>query len=107
MWDAAIQYFLDAYNLIEDDKRLAAVCVYLAICNYSVGKSARAEFFLEEATNYDPENSTYRLLLAEYRRSQEEGTALKSKIIGKFNRFAFTSGLEDSIGNLFKTIFTK
>jgi len=107
MWDAAIQYLLDAYNLIEDDKRLGAVCIYLAICNYYVGKSARAEFFLEEATNYDPENTTYRLLLEEFRRSMEEGTALKSKILNKFNRFAFTSGLEDSIGNLFKTIFTK
>jgi tetratricopeptide (TPR) repeat protein len=107
MWDAAIQYFLDAYNLLEDEKRLGAVCIYLAICNYYVGKSARSEFFLEEATNFDPENTTYRLLLAEFRRSEEEGTALKSKVLSKFNRFAFTSGLEDSIGNLFKTIFTK
>jgi tetratricopeptide (TPR) repeat protein len=107
MWDAAIQHLLDAYNLMEDDRRLGAVCVYLAICNYHVGKSARAEFFLEEATNYDPENTTYRLLLEEFRRSQEEGTALKSRILSKFNRFAFTSGLEDSLGNIFKTIFTK
>ena len=107
MWDAAIQYLLDAYNLIEDDRRLGAVCVYLAICNYYVGKSARAEFFLEEATNYDPENTTYRLLLEEFRHSQEEGAALKSRILSKFNRFAFASDLEDSIGNIFKTIFTK
>jgi tetratricopeptide (TPR) repeat protein len=107
MWDASIQYLLDAYNLIEDDKRLGAVCIYLAICNYHVGKSARTEFFLEEATNYDPENTTYRLLLEEYKRSQEEGSAHKSKLLTRFNRFAFTSGLEDSLGNLFKTIFTK
>ena len=107
MWDAAIQYLLDAYNMIEDDYRLGAVCIYLAICNYYVGKSARSEFFLEEAVNYNPENTTYRLLLEEFRRSQEEGTALKSRILNKFNRFAFTSGLEDSIGNIFKTIFTK
>ncbi len=107
MWDAAIQYLLDAYNLIQDDFRLGAVCIYLAICNYYVERSARAEFFLEEAVNYNPENTTYRLLLEEFKRSQEEGTALKSRILNKFNRFAFTSGLEDSIGNIFKTIFTK
>ena len=107
MWDAAIQYLLDAYNLIQDDFRLGAVCIYLAICNYYVEKSARAEFFLEEAVNYNPENTTYRLLLEEFKRSQEEGTALKSRILNKFNRFTFTSGLEDSIGNIFKTIFTK
>ena len=106
-WDAAIQYLLDAYNLIQDDYRLGAVCIYLAICNYYVGRSARAEFFLEEAVNYNPENTTYRLLLEEFKRSQEEGTALKSRLLNKFNRFTFTSGLEDSIGNLFKTIFTK
>ncbi len=107
MWDAAIQYLLDAYNLIQDDFRLGAVCIYLAICNYYVERSARAEFFLEEAVNYNPENTTYRLLLEEFKRSQEEGTALKSRILNKFNRFVFTSGLEDSIGNIFKTIFTK
>jgi molecular chaperone DnaJ len=107
MWDAAIQYLLDAYNLIEEPKRLGAVCIYIAICNYYIGKSARTEFFLEEAVNYDPENSTYRVLYEEFRNFQEEGSSMKSKIINKFNRFAFASNFEDSIGNLFKTIFTK
>ncbi len=107
MWDAAIQFLLDAYSLLEDRKRLGAACIYIAICNYNIEKVARAEFFLEEAVNYDPDNSSYRILLEEFKQSQEAGTAPKLRMMNRINRFAFATRLEDSIGNLFKTIFSK
>jgi len=107
MWNAAIQYFLDAYDLLKERKRLGAACIYIAICNYNIGKNARAEFFLEEAVTYDPENSSYRLLLHEFRQSQEGNASQKMKIINKISRFAFSSRLEESIGNIFKTMFSK
>jgi len=106
-WESAITYLLEAYNLLEDDKRLAMTCVYLAMCNYNVGKDARAEFFLEEAVSYDPENSSYRILLQEFRESQEEEGHPKGKSSGKLNRFSFSSRLEESLGNLFHTLFSK
>jgi len=107
LWDAAIQYLLDAYNLLGDSKRLGTACVYIAVCNYNIGKSARAEFFLEEAVNFDPENSSYRILLEEFKHALESDSQPKLRILNKINRFSFASRLEDSIGNLFKTIFSK
>jgi len=106
-WDPAISYFIEAYNLLDDPRRLAATCVYLAICSYNIGKSARAEFFLEEAVNYEPENTSYRLLLDEFRYSNDEGTPQKWRILNRINRFSFASRLEESLGNLFRTIFSK
>lgn len=107
MWNAAIQYFLDAYDMLKDNKRLGAACIYIAICSYNIGKSTRAEFFLEEAVNYDPENGSYRVLLQEFRQSQEAGSSQRARIINKINRFAFSSRLEESIGNIFKSMFSK
>ncbi len=107
IWDTAIQYFLDAYDLLKEGKRLGAACIYIAICNYNIGKSARAEFFLEEAVTYDPENNSYRLLLEEFRQSQESNSSQRIKIINRISRFAFSSRLEESIGNIFKTMFSK
>ena len=106
MWEAAIQYLLDAYNLLGDGKRLGSACIYIAVCNYNIGKEARAEFFLEEAVSYDPENASYRILLQEYKNAQENGSSPKLKLIKGLARFSFTSRLEDSIGNLFKTMFS-
>ncbi len=107
VWDAAIHYLLESYNLLEDDKRLAAACVYLAICNYNIGKTARTEFFLEESVTYDPENSSYQILLKEFRLFQQNEHPQKWKMLNKINRFSFTSRLEESLGNLFHTIFSK
>jgi len=107
IWESAITYLLEAYNLIEDEKRLAICCIYLAICNYNIGKTARSEFFLEEAVSYDPENSSYRILLAEFRESQGEDSTTKGKNLNRLNRFTFTSRLEESLGNLFHTLFSK
>jgi len=107
LWDPAVQYFLEAYNLLDDEKRLAATCVYIAICNYNIGKSARAEFFLEEAVAYDPENASYKILLDEFKLSQEGETPPKMKTLNKISRFSFTSRLEESLGNLFHNLFSK
>ena len=102
MWKQAIDFLIDSYNLLKDAKRLGACCVFLAICNYHLERCSRAEFFLEEAVNYDRDNRSYRVLLEEFRASQENPSAGRWK-----HRFAFTSKLEDSLGNLFHTIFSK
>jgi molecular chaperone DnaJ len=107
LWEQAVNYLLEAYNLLKDEKRLAATCVYCAICNYNMGKIPRAEFFLEQAVEYDPENSSYRILLDEFRLSQKEESPQKLKFLNKINRFSFTTRLEESLGNLFHTLFTK
>jgi molecular chaperone DnaJ len=107
IWDSAINYLLEAYNLLEDESRLAITCVYLAICNYNIGKTARAEFFLEEAVTYDPENTSYQILLDEFRSTQEGDHHPKWKSAQKIDRFSFTSRLEESLGNLFHTLFSK
>jgi len=107
MWEIAIQFLLDAYTMLEDSKRLGAVCIYIAICNYNIDKAARAEFFLEEAVNYDPDNISYRILLEEFRQSQEAGTPPKPRLLNRINRFSFATRFEDSIGNLFRTLFSK
>ena len=107
LWDPAVQYFLEAYSLLEDEKRLAATCVYIAICNYNIGKSARAEFFLEEAVAYDPENASYKILLDEFKLSHEGEAPQKMKTLNKISRFSFTSRLEESLGNLFHNLFSK
>jgi len=106
-WDLSISYLIEAYNILDNPRRLAATCVYLAICNYNIGKSARAEFFLEEAINYDPENPSYRILLEEFRNSSNEGMPQKWRVLNRINRFSFASRLEESLGNLFRSIFTK
>jgi len=107
LWDSSIQHFLEAYNLIEDNKRLASNCVYIAICNYNTGKIARAEFFLEEAVNYDPENSSYQILLEEFKISLDNESPQKLRILNKINRFSIASRVEESLGNLFHTLFSK
>jgi molecular chaperone DnaJ len=107
VWDSAIQYLLEAYNLLEDEKRLAATCVHIAICNYNIGKIARTEFFLDEAVTYDPENASYRVLLNEFKLSQESEGGQKWKTAHKVNRFSLASRLEESLGNLFHTLFSK
>jgi molecular chaperone DnaJ len=107
MWNEAIQSLLDAYNFLRDRRRIAITCVYLAVCSYNIHKEARAEFFLEEAVNNDPENSSYRILLEEFRNSTEIGSTPKVKMLNKLQRFSFSAQLEDSIGNIFKTMFTK
>ena len=107
IWELAIQFFLEAYNNLEDSKRLATTCVYLALCSYNIGKLARTEFFLEEAVNYDPENQSYRMLLQEFAESQIGSSSLKRKFLSRINRFSFASKLEDSLGNLFHTLFSK
>ena len=105
LWDKAIVYLLEAYNLLDDTRRLATACIYLAISNYNIGKTTRAEFFLEEAVTYEPENPSYRLLLEEFKITQKAGKPQKWKILGRIQRFSFASHIEDSIGNLFKTFF--
>ncbi len=107
IWDLAIQFFLEAYNNLDDNKKLATTCVYLALCSYNIGKPARVEFFLEEATHYDPENRSYQILLEEFRLSQGEGTFHRKRFLNKLTRFSIASKLEDSLGNLFHTIFSK
>jgi tetratricopeptide (TPR) repeat protein len=107
MWDMAINNFLEAYNLLEENKKLAATCVYVAMCNNNIGKLARTEFFLEEAVNYDPENRSYRILLEEFRNSQENESLHKRSSFNKLNRFSFASHLEESLGNLFHSLFSK
>ena len=107
LWDQAVTFLLEAYNLLKDEKRLAATCVYCAICNYNMGKTPRAEFFLEQAVEYEPENSSYRILLDEFRLSQKEESPQKLKFLNRINRFSFTTRLEESLGNLFHTLFTK
>jgi len=107
IWELAIQFFLEAYNNLEDNKRLATTCVYLALCSYNIGKLARTEFFLEEAVNYDPENQSYRMLLQEFAESQIGNSSFKRKFLNKIARFSFASKLEDSLGNLFHTLFSK
>lgn len=107
LWDQAIQLLLDAYNFLRDRKRLGATCVYLAICNYNLHKTARAEFFLEEAVSYDPDNSSYRVLLEEFKTSMELRSPPRLRMLHKLQRFSFASHLEDSIGNLFKNIFSR
>ena len=102
LWDKAIDYLIDAYNLLKEKKRLGACCVFIAICNYHMDRKSRAEFFLEEAVNYDPENKSYTMLLDEFRMSPENGQSQRWK-----TKFSFASKLEDSLGNLFHTIFTK
>jgi molecular chaperone DnaJ len=106
-WEAAIQSLLDAYNFQRDTKRLAITCVYLAVCSYHLRKEARAEFFLEEAVNYDPDNRSYRILLDEFRSAMQDGRNPKVKILNRLQRFSFSTQLEDSIGNLFKGMFTR
>jgi hypothetical protein len=81
--------------------------VYCAICNYNLGKIPRAEFFLEQAVEYEPENSSYRILLDEFRLSQKEESPQKLKFLNRINRFSFTTRLEESLGNLFHNLFTK
>ena len=107
IWELAIQFFLEAYNNLEDPKKLAITCVYLALCSYNIGKPARTEFFLGEAVNYDPENQSYRILLQEFTESQIGNSSVKRKFISRINRFSFSSKLEDSLGNLFHTLFSK
>lgn len=107
IWELAIQFFLEAYNNLDDRKRLATTCVYLALCSYNIGKPARTEFFLEEAVNYDPENQSYRMLLEEFAESQIGSSSIKRRFLNKINRFSFASKLEDSLGNLFHTLFSK
>jgi tetratricopeptide (TPR) repeat protein len=107
MWEQAVTFLLEAYNLLKDEKRLAATCVYCAICNYNMGKIPRAEFFLEQAVEYEPENASYRILLDEFRLSQKEESAHKPKFLSRINRFSFTTRLEESLGNLMHTLFTK
>lgn len=107
LWEQAIQLLLDAYNFLRDTKKLAASCVYLAVCNYNLHREARAEFFLEEAVSYDPENSSYRILLEEFRTSMETSSPPKLRMLSKLQRFSFASQLEDSIGNLFKSLFIR
>lgn len=106
-WDPALSYLVEAYNLLDDPKRLASTCVYIAICCYNLGKTTRAEFFLEEAVNYEPENTSYRILLEEFRYSSNEGIPQKWRVLNRINRFSFTSRLEESLGNLFRSIFSK
>ena len=81
--------------------------MYCAICNYNLGKIARAEFFLEEAVSYEPENSSYRILLDEFRVSQKEESPQKLRFLSRAGRFAFTSRLEESLGGILHTLFTK
>jgi len=107
LWDTAIHYLIKAYNLQEDDKRVATSSIYIAICNYNIGKTARAEFFLEEAVNHDPENSSYRVLFDEFKLSQETESPQRWKILNKINRFSFASRFEESIGNLIHSMFSK
>ena len=107
VWDAAIHFLIEAYNLLEDTKKLATACVYIAICNYNVGKTARVEFFLEEAVSYDSENSSYRILLEEFKRSNPAEQPQRSKLSNKTNRFSFASHVEESLGNLFHNLFSK
>jgi tetratricopeptide (TPR) repeat protein len=107
MWEQAVTFLLEAYNLLKDERRLAATCVYCAICNYNMGKIPRAEFFLEQAVEYEPENSSYRILLDEFRLSQKEESAQKLRFLSRINRFSFTSRLEESLGNLLHSLFTK
>ncbi len=107
IWDLAIQFFLEAYNNLNDNKKLASTCVYLALCSYNLGKSARVEFFLEEATHYDPENRSYQLLLEEFKQTQNEGGLYKKRFFNRLTRFSIATKLEDSLGNLFHTIFFK
>lgn len=107
LWDKALHYLIEAYNLLRDRKRLGACCVFIAICNFHMEKNTRAEFFLEEAVTYDPENRSYHILLEEFRVAQESTSSHKWKILNKINRFSFASRLEESIGNLFHTIFPK
>lgn len=107
MWEQAVTFLLEAYNLLKDERRLAATCVYCAICNYNIGKLPRAEFFLEQAVEYEPENASYRILLDEFKLSQKEESAHKSKFLSRINRFSFTTRLEESLGNLMHTLFTK
>jgi molecular chaperone DnaJ len=107
LWEQAVTFLLEAYNLLKDERRLAATCVYCAICNYNMGKIPRAEFFLEQAVEYEPENSSYRILLDEFRLSQKEESPQKLRFFNKINRFSFTTRLEESLGNLFHTLFTK
>ena len=107
VWDAAVHFLIEAYNLLEDARRLASACVYIAICNYNVGKTARVEFFLEEAVNYDTENMSYRILLEEFKRSNPDEQAQKSKFLNKINRFSIATHFEESLGNLFHNLFSK
>ena len=102
MWEKAIDFLIDSYNLLKEAKRLGACCVFLAICNYHLKRLSRTEFFLEEAVNYNRENKSYRILLEEFRASQKNPSAGRWKY-----RFSFTSKIEDSLGNLFHTIFSK
>ena len=107
LWEPAVHNFLEAYNILKETKRLAATCVYCAICNYKLGKVARSEFFLEEAVTYDPDNSSYRLLLEEFRLSQKGESPQRWRLPSRINRFSFASHLEESLGNLFHTLFSK
>ena len=109
IWELAIQFFLEAYNNLQDKKRLASTCIYLALCSYNLGKPARVEFFLEEAVQYDPENRSYALLLEEFRESSKNkgSSFLRKRILGKITRFSIASKIEDSLGNLFHTLFSK
>lgn len=102
MWERAIDFLIDSYNLLKEARRLGTCCVFLAICNYHLQRYSRTEFFLEEAVNCDRENESYRVMLEEFRASQENTSSGRWK-----HRFAFTSKLEDSLGNLFHTIFSK
>lgn len=102
LWEKAIDLLIDSYNLLREDRRLGACCVFLAICNYRLNRHSRTEFFLEEAVNYDPENGSYRILLDEFKFFLENPSSERWK-----HRFTFTSRLEDSLGNLFHTIFSK
>lgn len=107
IWESAISYLLEAYTYLKDQKKLASTCVFIAICNYQLGKVARTEFFLEEACAHDPENQSYQILLDEIRYSQENSSPMKLRILNKINRFSFASRLEDSLSNLFRSIFSK
>jgi tetratricopeptide (TPR) repeat protein len=102
LWEKAIDLLIDSYNLLKEDRRLGGCCVFLAICNYHLSRYSRTEFFLEEAVNYDPDNPSYRVLLDEFRGFLGNPSSGRWK-----HRFTFTSRLEDSLGNLFHTIFSK
>jgi molecular chaperone DnaJ len=102
LWEKAIDLLIDSYNFLKENRRLGVCCVFLAICNYHLNRHSRTEFFLEEAVNYDPDNGSYRILLNEFK------GFLENPLSGRWkHRFTFTSKLEDSLGNLFHTIFSK
>jgi hypothetical protein len=45
--------------------------------------------------------------LNEFRESQEGDSRAKKKTLTRLNRFTFTTSFEESLGNLFHTLFSK